>query len=141
MKVGFFRPAFFFLLRQTLDVPMHNAKSIITNKNIPVCRNCVFYKPDIYGDDFSSRYSKCGKFGEKNILTGKITYKYVDICRENETLCGKEGKYFEKEEQINWKLMKYIVIKNVPYGILVLPFFFILLVSNLYPGDNPGEIK
>ena len=84
-----------------------NSGKIIKNINIPVCRNCIYYKPYVYGDEFSSMYSRCEKFGEKNIITDEIKYDYVDDCRKNESKCGFEGKYFEEEKDIDFKRLNH----------------------------------
>jgi hypothetical protein len=58
---------------------------------------------------------RCSKFGEKNIITDEIKYDYADKCREKESLCGKEGKYFEKEDDLilSLKIIKYNIQKNL----------------------------
>ena len=115
-----------FLFIKIFGVSLIDTKSVIKNINIPSCRNCIYYK--------SSAYSKCEKFGEKDI-TGKIEYDYVDLCRDDELKCGKSGKYFEKEEFINTKLLKYLIIKNLHYGVIALPIF-ILVVSTMRHSSN-----
>lgn len=124
-----------FLFIKIFGVSMCDSKSIIKNINVPSCRNCIYYKPSVYGDEFSSKYSTCEKFGEKNIITGKIEYDLVDLCRDDELKCGKSGKYFEKEEFINTKLLKYLIIKNLHYGVIALPIF-ILIVSTMRHSGN-----
>jgi len=45
------------------------------------------------------------KFGEKDLITGKITYNYADFCRRHDEECGKEGKYYEKRNHssfVSW---------------------------------------
>jgi hypothetical protein len=115
---------------------MCEPKSIIKNINVPSCRNCIYYKPCVYGDEFSSTYSTCEKFGEKDIITDKIKYYYVELCRDDELKCGKSGKYFEKDEFINTKLLKYLIMKNLHYGVIALPIF-ILVVSILGQSITP----
>jgi hypothetical protein len=39
---------------------------------------------------------ECKKIGETNLITGKIKNEKAKIVRFDEKLCGKEGKYFEK---------------------------------------------
>jgi hypothetical protein len=63
--------------------------------------------------------NKCNKFGDKNIVTDKITYDFADQCRNDESKCGKEGKHFIEEPNINMKILKYSLLKNMPYGIIV----------------------
>lgn len=86
---------------------------IIKNINIPVCRNCKYYK---FGFLDSSGYlSQCGKFGEKDINTGQISFDYANVCRRDEEKCGKQGKYFEEESNLNLKLLKNKIIGNIPF--------------------------
>jgi len=88
---------------------------IIKNIEVPSCKNCIFYQPSKHGIDFSSTMGRCSKFGEKNIITDEIKYDYADKCREKESLCGKEGKYFEKEDDLilSLKIIKYNIQKNL----------------------------
>jgi hypothetical protein len=67
---------------------------IIKNINVPSCKNCIYYKPRMFDSDFTSTLNICEKFGNKNIITDKITYDYADLCRQSDTKCGEEGKYF-----------------------------------------------
>jgi hypothetical protein len=48
----------------------------------------------MFDSDFTSTLNICEKFGNKNIITDKITYDYADLCRQSDTKCGEEGKYF-----------------------------------------------
>ena len=102
-----------------------NSEKFIKNINIPVCKNCIYYKPGSI--DFYSEYSRCNKFGEKDIITGKITYDFADSCRNNESKCGKEGKYFEEEKNIYLKKIKYFMSgENIYYPIFAIPFVVLL---------------
>jgi len=91
-----------------------NAEKIIRNGSIPSCRNCKYYKPEYYSD-FISTINKCEKTGVKDIHTDKITYDYADLSRKNENLCGFKGRYYEPEKNMNLKLLKFLVVKNIPY--------------------------
>lgn len=104
-----------------------NCDRIIKNINVPSCRNCIHYKPNLNFNDFTSSLSKCDKFGEKNIITDEITYNYADSCRDKESLCGKNGKYFEEEKNINIKILKYKIISNMQYNL-----FFVILSLYIY---------
>jgi len=42
----------------------------------------------------SMKAPRCNKFGEKNIITGKITYEPAEHCRQNQNLCGTVGNYY-----------------------------------------------
>jgi len=109
---------FNYLLLYLLPRLVHSEK-IIKNVNLPACRNCIHYQPDPFYNDFTSSLNKCNKFGDKNIVTDKITYDFADQCRNDESKCGKEGKHFIEEPNINMKILKYSLLKNMPYGIIV----------------------
>ena len=102
-----------------------NSEKIIKNINIPSCRNCIHYKPSIHDNDFTSSFVKCEKFGDKDIITDKITYKYADLSRNDESLCGKEGKYFEAEKNIDIKVLKHSLFK--PFNLIIIPYLLIMI--------------
>jgi hypothetical protein len=74
----------------------------IKNYNKPVCANCKFYKSESY-DNYYSASSKCVKFGEKNLKSGNINYDFSELCRNDITKCGEDGKEFEKENNLLFK--------------------------------------
>ena len=95
------------------------SEQIIKNINVPSCRNCVHFKPPYYGE-FTSSLSKCDKFGIKDILTDKISYTdFADMSRSNENKCGKEGKYFELEKNVELKIVMHQIIYNLPNIIII----------------------
>ena len=108
---------FIYLLLVTLGLSGSN--KFIKNINTPSCKNCIYYKPSSYISDFTSSLNKCSKFGEKNILTDDITYDFADSCRKDENKCGKEGKYFSEEKNINLKILKHKMINKLPEFLIV----------------------
>lgn len=86
----------------------------IKNFDIPACKNCVYYKPELYLD-FISSTNKCEKFATKDIITDEISYEFVTLCRTDENKCGYKGIYFEKEPNMKIKELKHIFSKNIPY--------------------------
>jgi Pyruvate/2-oxoacid:ferredoxin oxidoreductase delta subunit len=96
----------------------------IKNAHLPSCKNCIHFAPDKYYHEYATTMSKCNKFGDKDIVTDKITYRYADACRVDEKLCGKEGKYFEEDPHIQWKVLGHRALHILPYvmiyGILLL---------------------
>ena len=84
-----------------------SSDKIIKNINVPACKNCIYYKPCRFDSDFTSIVNTCEKFGNKNIITDKITYDYANLCRQQDDKCGEEGKYFEKEPYIKSKIIKH----------------------------------
>ena len=101
------------------------AKRIIKNIEFGSCRNCVHYKPNYWKDDFTSPLNKCTFFGEKNVVTDEITYSYADSCRSDETKCGLEGRFFEREDNLKWKIAKHRIFR--PVNIFALPFIISVL--------------
>lgn len=71
------------------------ASKVNINPNTPpthkACRNCKHFQ-----NGFLSvvEYGKCLKFGEQNLVDGKITYQYAKIAREYDC----KGDYFEQKE-------------------------------------------
>jgi hypothetical protein len=109
---------------------MNSANSgdkIIKNINIPSCRNCIYYKPATY-NEFTSTLNRCEKFGEKNIVTDEIKYDFADTCRDNESKCGKEGKYFIEEPNLELKIWKHKILSNALGNTAILFSFSLLFV-------------
>jgi hypothetical protein len=98
---------------------------IIKNMDLPACRNCIHYKPSMSTIDFTSTFSKCENFGEKDIISDKITYKYADFCRNDEQMCGKEGRYFQESPYTTGKIIIHKLITSAPISI----FISLLLVN------------
>ena len=105
--------------------PLVNCEIFIKNLNIPSCRNCIYYKPSSYNNDFTSSLNRCTKFGEKNIVSNEIKYEFADLCRQKQEKCGNNGKYFEEEKNIDLKILKHSIVSNLPISIL----FSILFAS------------
>lgn len=122
----------FIFLLLSLSLSFVSSEKMIRNMKNPACRNCIHYSPDTF-NDFSSPLNKCENFGVKDIISDKITYDYADLCRKDDSKCGKEGKYFEEEKNINMKIAKhaitspYIIINNI---YLITFFAYILIIYN-----------
>ena len=105
----------------------------IKNAHLPSCKNCIHFAPDKYYYEYATSISKCNKFGDKHIVTDKITNRYADSCRADENLCGKEGKYFEEDPYIQWKVLGHTALHVLPYvtiyGILLLSICAQVLVK------------
>ena len=65
--------------------------SLIKNMEKPVCKDCKYFKYDPVYNDYN--YGKCGVFGVKNLITGKITFEDASMARRID--CGENGTYFE----------------------------------------------
>jgi hypothetical protein len=110
-----------------LNLKLISSNKIIKNINFPSCKNCIYYKPNRYNNDFTSLLNKCENFGEKNIITDEITYNYADSCRSDENKCGKEGKYFIEEKNINFKIFSYKFVSNFPNYFFILSIFYLFI--------------
>jgi hypothetical protein len=106
------------------------SEKIIRNSNIPSCKNCKYYKPEFYSDSFVSKINKCEKTGTKDINTDVINYDYADLSRKDESLCGFKGRYFEQEKRMNLKILKFLVVKNLPVLFILFIYSFYLVVCN-----------
>ena len=70
-------------------------KNFIENSQYPTCKDCIYFKES--PDPFDKYHlSNCVLFGEKDNISGKIEYKYTKTCRNNNHLCGKNGKYYKE---------------------------------------------
>ncbi len=79
----------------------------IQNKTFPACIDCKHFirynlttsdsNTEIIYDDNDDELGKCQLFGHKNIITGKITYKYATTCRITNSICGPRGIYFSEK--------------------------------------------
>lgn len=82
----------------------------ILHKTQKFCVDCKFYIPhnDIFGFGGRNEFGKCKLYYEVTddksdfLVTGVnkpyiIEYKYCSICRNNDNLCGEEGKKYEKK--------------------------------------------
>jgi len=63
----------------------------IKNIKAPVCNDCYYY---VAG---KLKLGKCMKFGEKDIITGKINYENVTNSRFIENMCGIKGNYYQEK--------------------------------------------
>jgi hypothetical protein len=70
-------------------------KQIIKNGDIAICKECAYFKPH----STQWQLGKCMKFGEKNLVSGRVTYLYANETRSNEHLCGPNGLYFIKDQR------------------------------------------
>jgi hypothetical protein len=71
-----------------------------TNAWTPVlCVNCKFFRKDLFTEP---RFGKCAKFPERRPESALVDgvsetkiYKYCITARDSDSMCGKEGKFYE----------------------------------------------
>ena len=116
-----------FLISILLQIYLINA-AIIKNINVPSCRNCIYYKPEL--NDFHSELSRCRYFGEKNIQTDIITYEYAYLCRSSENKCSLQGKYFEQDPNADLKFFLHNIKKGGEirlFAIMILIYIYAIV--------------
>lgn len=60
----------------------------IKNAKLPVCLDCAYFVQSL---------KRCIKFGDKDVVSGKVTYVTADAARSIENMCSRKGIYFEKK--------------------------------------------
>jgi hypothetical protein len=85
--------------------------SLIPSKKI--CKNYIHF----IGDEI-----ECRKFGDTNLITGKVTYDSARSVRENEKKCGIDAIYFE-ENYFKIITVPYYFLKN--YWLILIPSSFV----------------
>ena len=90
---------FYYLFLHLFTSSLYRTSSI-QSKPIKSCSNCKNYVEILYKESIAigNYYGKCSKFIEINHATGEIDYSSALVVRNDETKCGKNGKYFEKNE-------------------------------------------
>lgn len=89
--------------------------SLMSTKKI--CKDCKYF----IGDNI-----ECRKFGDTNIITGKITYESAESVREDSKKCGENAILFEKN---HFKIITipYYFFKGepiIPITCGILSFYF-----------------
>ena len=63
-------------------------RPIINNIDKVICKQCIYFR------EHRGRGGLCTKFGEKNVVTGEISYEYAKVSRANSDLCSVRGLYY-----------------------------------------------
>jgi len=111
----------------------HNIKNIDIpyTQHYKNCKNCIYNEPNIFNREFTSKLNKCKKFGNKDIVNGRINYDYVRSCRMDESKCGLYAKYFEEDKNINRRILLHN-ITNIPNVLLFIVFIeSIIYIKNV----------
>lgn len=88
----------FILLFTFTTVFSMEKKQFTINSKVPICKNCVYFKPY---DEKIYDLGKCTKFGKMDVLSGIIEYNYAYNCRTNNDLCSFNGRYYEERKHPN----------------------------------------
>jgi hypothetical protein len=90
-----------------------------------ICKDCKHF----IGDNF-----ECRKFGDTNIITGKVTYKSARSIRDDEKKCGEDAILFE-ENHFKIITTPYYFFKGYSNFFLIsggLSFYFYSIISTLH---------
>lgn len=79
------------LVRMDKAITVVRRGQFIRNAKLPVCFECIYF---IQG---MQKSGKCSKFGEKNVVSGKISYVNAEEARTIENMCSTRGTYFDKK--------------------------------------------
>lgn len=71
----------------------------IRNGNMPACKNCKHYKLD-FSILPNYQFGRCKIYGNKDLITNKISYTYATTVRKNDDMCGLEGKDYDEVTNI-----------------------------------------
>lgn len=79
--------------------PIRTFLSNLNPISIPICIHCEHFMEHTTNYPYdplpdNSKYGRCKKFGEINIVTGEIQYDLASNSRSNYMKCGKDGKEF-----------------------------------------------
>ena len=95
--------------------------SVMPTKKI--CKDCIHF----IGDNI-----ECRKFGDTNIITGKVTYNSARSVREDKNKCGEDAILFEKNHFKIITIPYYFLKDNshflLPSGLLSLYFYALLYI-------------
>jgi len=127
MKFFFLFSLFFVLAKSKPDIRKPFIRDIQIIKKSPSCRDCIHYIPSTDSYEFDSSLSRCQQFGQRDVITDKITYDYVDTVRYDESKCGQNGKYFELEKNIQLKIWKHKFISFFPILLVMLLYSFVYI--------------
>jgi hypothetical protein len=90
-----------------------------------ICRDCKH---------FIGNNKECGKFGDTNIVTGKITYDSARSARQDSKMCGEDANLFEKNHfkiiTVPYYFFKGNLLSFISFGLLSI--YIIAFVNTLH---------
>lgn len=94
--------------------------SLIPTKKI--CRDCIHF----IGDS-----AECRKFGDTNLVTGKVTYDSARSIREDIKKCGENATQFEENHfkiiTIPYYFLKSNLLLTIPGGLVGLYIYLLII--------------
>lgn len=75
--------------------------TIIKSPLVPLCKNCIYFKPyeylDNQDDDYKYSLGKCQRFYRISANNSQPIYSHAFLCRNDETLCGYNGNQYSEK--------------------------------------------
>ena len=71
----------------------------IINSALPECRNCKHFMPH-NSEQHKYSLATCLLYGQKDIISGKITFEFAQHVRNRDGQCSREGLNFEPIDEI-----------------------------------------
>ena len=102
----------------------------IRNMNLPLCKSCIHFSPEVLNGSFTSHFTKCNKFGNKDLVSGQINHEFATSCRNDETLCGIKANYFKEDPNIKIKIARYNFLNYLPKKIIIVSVIVVLFKFN-----------
>ena len=89
----------------SLSIYVYSCKQIAPKKMYISCKNCIHFRPRRFNTEKSVfLLGKCTRFYEEDMTQKTIVYELATECRNDENKCGKEGKYFEPNDNKLYKM-------------------------------------
>jgi hypothetical protein len=90
-----------------------------------ICRDCIHF----IGDN-----TECRKFGDTNIITGKVIYKSARSVREDDTKCGENAILFQENNLKIVTVPYYFFKENSRFMLLsaILSSYFCAILFTLH---------
>lgn len=106
------------------------SKRVITNYNVPACKNCVFFKRSISFPDFT-HMAYCTQFGDKDVVLGKIKPERALNCRVDENKCGIAGRCFYERKACE-NIFNHIIIPKIQKTLSVILIISSIIIRSIF---------
>ena len=100
----------------------------IKNVDMPACKNCKHFDSNINLFD-NRKDGICKLYGNKNLITNKISYNRALSARENNDICGIQGKNYEEVPNV---LFNEIILRFKENLFLILIIFSVAFQIIIY---------
>jgi hypothetical protein len=106
------------------------SKRVVTNYNVPACKNCVFFKRSISFPQFT-HMAYCTQFGEKDVIMNKISYDRALNCRIDENKCGIGGRCFYERKTCE-NIFSNIIIPKIQKTLSIILIITSIIIRSIF---------